>query len=523
MNKGLKPICLLIFLMPFLWGCTSSDSNLSHSKENREITKTLRIMIRDWDEEFPTGQTLTDNWTTRYSQKNFGDPNNIILEYVPIEQSNYYDELNIVMASGNPPDIIFANRRAFAINYAVQGMLHDLTEYYNATGENLKTALGDSHIRKFGMVHDELNFIPAVGGTTPIANNWIRKDWLDHLGLPVPTTVEQWYQTLKTFKEKDPGGIGTENVIPWAMYDLTHPTQYETFMAAFIEDMSEEDYYAYSYMNDFLKPGFEEGLYFLNKMYNEGLISPEFALDQDEKQFEKDIISGNAGFFVTNALDPLSTDSDSIYNVLKDNNQDAEIIPINPFQNSKGQYPTPQYQPKGTHIMVPKVSDVPDLAMMYLNWMAEPETSKKLYWGIEGLTYEAIDDFPVKLLTNKENEHIVLRELILYDGPPVQDKKQLWNVVSMGKVDYDLSIKALEIASTNPFYREPFFPEPLVKEAKYNTLMRDAITKLVTNAITCCPSDFQQVFESGVADIMKNGGSQIIDEKREVYRESIMK
>lgn len=523
MNKGLKTLGIIFILTTFLWGCTSTNNHKEVNENSAEDPKILRIMIRDWDEDFPAGQSLTENWSTRYCQENFGDPNNIHLEYIPINRATYYDELNMMMASGNPPDIIFANRRSFVVNFALQGMLHDLTEYYNSYGDHLKEIIGDSHIMKFGMINDELNFIPASGGTTPISNNWIRKDWLDKLDLPIPTTVNEWYETLKAFKERDPSGIGSENVIPWAMYDLTDPTQYETFMAAFYEDMSEEDYYVYSYMNDFLKPGYKEGLAFLNKMYHEGLISPEFALDKDEKQWEKDIVNGKAGFFVNNALHPLGTDSSSTYNALKSNIHEAEIVPINPFRNNNGQYPTPQYQPKGTHIMVPKVSNVPDIAVMYLDWMAELENANKLYWGIEGETFKVIDGIPIKLPNDERNEEIVLQELIIFDGPPIQDKNILWNVVAMGLGDYDLAYDALKIASTDPFYRVPFFPEPLKKEAKYNTIMREAITKLVTSCITCQPLDFDQVFESIVDDIMKNGGSQIVEEKREVYRNSIFK
>ena len=33
---------------------------------------------------------------------------------------------------------------------------------------------------------------------------FINKKWLDALGLPIPKTTEQFYQTLKAFKTRDP-------------------------------------------------------------------------------------------------------------------------------------------------------------------------------------------------------------------------------------------------------------------------------------------------------------------------------
>lgn len=44
-------------------------------------------------------------------------------------------------------------------------------------------------------------------------------------------------------------------------------------------------------------PGVKEGFRYLNKLYNEGLISPDFALDKDGTQKDADIVNGVAGAF----------------------------------------------------------------------------------------------------------------------------------------------------------------------------------------------------------------------------------
>src|SRR5690606_1913753 len=33
---------------------------------------------------------------------------------------------------------------------------------------------------------------------------WINQEWLDNMGLQMPTTTDEFYQVLKAFKEKDP-------------------------------------------------------------------------------------------------------------------------------------------------------------------------------------------------------------------------------------------------------------------------------------------------------------------------------
>ena len=43
---------------------------------------------------------------------------------------------------------------------------------------------------------------------------WIRQDWLDKLGLAVPTTVDELHDVLLAFKNNDPNGNGKADEIP---------------------------------------------------------------------------------------------------------------------------------------------------------------------------------------------------------------------------------------------------------------------------------------------------------------------
>ena len=43
-----------------------------------------------------------------------------------------------------------------------------------------------------------------------------RQDWLDKLGLPIPETTDDLYNTLKAFKTQDPNGNGLNDEIPFS-------------------------------------------------------------------------------------------------------------------------------------------------------------------------------------------------------------------------------------------------------------------------------------------------------------------
>lgn len=43
---------------------------------------------------------------------------------------------------------------------------------------------------------------------------WINREWLNRLGLRPPTTLDEFYNVLKAFKERDPNGNGKQDEIP---------------------------------------------------------------------------------------------------------------------------------------------------------------------------------------------------------------------------------------------------------------------------------------------------------------------
>ncbi len=69
------------------------------------------------------------------------------------------------------------------------------------------------------------------------------------------------------------------------------PAQYEPLIWSFIKQpLTDEQKYTMTQKlgsRDYpvLLPGFKDGLKFMNTLYNEGMISRDFSLDKDKKQF----------------------------------------------------------------------------------------------------------------------------------------------------------------------------------------------------------------------------------------------
>ena len=108
----------------------------------------------------------------------------------------------------------------------------------------------------------------------------VRKDFLDKVGLPVPVTIDDWYTTLKAFKEKDPNGNGKADDIPLTLFLYT-TGQFDIFKGASAFIGAWNTTYNFYQENGTVKYGpldsqFKDFLATMAKWYKEGLIDPDF-------------------------------------------------------------------------------------------------------------------------------------------------------------------------------------------------------------------------------------------------------
>ena len=223
--RNYQSATLFMLIIAVFAGCGSSNSDDTGKTSNSEDTQKaddkandsgkddseskgepIELRVETFDRGTP-GQTPVDNnfWTD-WVQKEFGEPNNIKVTFVPCPRSQEVDTLNVWMATGDAPDICLTYDVPTVYKYYNEGGLADLTDALNEHGGRLKEYLGDE-LLTYGQ-YDGNNFaIPAKRVIQARAGTFIRKDWLEKLDLPVPETTEEYYQTLKAFKEENPGDV----------------------------------------------------------------------------------------------------------------------------------------------------------------------------------------------------------------------------------------------------------------------------------------------------------------------------
>jgi len=491
-------------------GDTSTDTEAAKPKGN---PVTLRVELFDRNNTPAGAPPITNNFMTKFIQESFGDPNNIKVEFVTVPRSQEVDKLNVLMAANQAPDIVYTYDQPTVQRYVKDGGLTDLGPLIDQFGPDIKKTMGED-LLKYGVFAGKQYAIPAKRVLVAQTTTFIREDWLKELSLPLPTTTDQFYETLKAFKEKKPGKSGS-NVVPYGYIDYfhMHALQYSYWQW---DQISQQDLYANA---EWLMPGNKDAYRFMNKLYNEGLIDPDFPLqmNKDTQQFQKDLINGRVGAATPNTNEPVYM---GYYTELKKADPNAILTPIDPFTDASGKHPKPIYAPNGMFILIPKTSKNAEAAIKYLNWMAQPDNIITLQNGTEGTTYQMEDGIPVTLANDEVNKTLYnyFDYCILLNGKYVSNTDEKLNIAANASdpVFKDFTVASIEEGMADGVVK-PRVVTPIESEIKYATTLKDKEDEIMVKVVTAKPGDFDKVYEKEVADYLKIGGQAVMNEKRKAY------
>jgi putative aldouronate transport system substrate-binding protein len=525
-RKWLLIVFALMLVATMFAGCNNNNSS-SNEPEKNEATPdktvadppkdehkkdpvTLRIELFDRNNTPAGADPITDNFFTKYAQEKFGDPNNITLEYVTVPRSEEVDKLNVLMAANQAPDLVMTYDTPTVERYVRDGGITDLGPYIEEFGGNLKKVLNDD-VMSYGIFEEKQYAIVARRVIESQISSYIRQDWLDELGLPVPTTTDQFYDTLVAFKKAYPKAFAYGGQTD---YFHISPIRYSFWDWSKI---TEEDLYANP---DWLMPGNKDAFKFINKLYNEGLIDKDFPLSmgKDTNQFSKNMVNGLMGAASTNTNEPVMMGY--LAETIK-NNPSAKFTLIDPFTDSRGKTPKPVYTPNGIYLIVPKASKRAEEVVKYLDWMSQPENIITFQNGTEGETFEYVDGIP-KSLDNDAAKNLLYNYFdycVILNGKYVSNDDQLLNISANAS---DPNFKDFTIASIDTGSKDGITKKrvltPIESEIKLSTtLKKKSEEDMFVKIVTANPGKFDAVYDSEVEDYLKIGGQEVMDEKRAAY------
>ncbi|MEK3913248.1 extracellular solute-binding protein [Paenibacillus sp. FSL H7-0331] len=514
-KKLLAVLPVMTLLISTVAGCESGSKKEGQSTSTAAATPSgtpVTLTVEVFDRGIQGQPDLNNNTWTRYINENFGKPNNAVVKFVPVPRSQEIDKLNVLMAAGEAPDISFTYDSATVSRYAKVNGIIQLDDLLAKHGKELTNYLGKT-VLSYGLFGGKQMAIPAKRTSLAWNGMFIRKDWLDKVGMPIPTTRDELYNTLIAFRDKNPGGV--DRVIPWGLAATGMNYNYGNLGESFWGKQSEEEFVT---TPSWLRPGNKDALKFLNKLYNEKLISPDFALDKTAKQADADVTNGKVGFLIANWDYPLRQ---SISEPLKANVPNASFVPIDTFKNSEGKYKKIAYNENGVNIFIPKSSKNAELAIKYLNWMSDPKVLFFLQYGQEGVNHKMVNGIPQVINQtgdNMQTSNLNLDLTLVVNGVELGDpQKNIKALAASAPGLEDAAEKSYKINTTDT-YTNFFYDTPSESNIKFGKTLGDMDKQMTDKLIVCKPAEFDSLYDKLVAEYMAAGGQTVMDENVKIYK-----
>lgn len=211
---------------------------------------------------------------------------NIDLKGFYVDPNNYQENLNVKFAGGEMPDVIVVGSPAELATYIEGGIIGELPiEVIREKAPNF-TKVADEYDDGSlwsTMIYKGKNYgVPNPMDQQPMAMFW-RQDWLDRLGLEVPTTLEDYEKVLTAFVENDPDGNGKKDTAGAA--ERIFGAVFGAFGLRCVTGVGAGSGFTVSEMQlgednvpffPYIRPEAKEALTVLHNWYEKGIIDKEF-------------------------------------------------------------------------------------------------------------------------------------------------------------------------------------------------------------------------------------------------------
>ncbi len=305
MNRKLKSALCLAFagcmLVPMA-ACKEPDSTDGITLTFTGVIDTdLDILFESFEAD-GVQETYYDNRYTRLYKEELGV--NVEYHWVATGWDQKLQKLSLDLVSGDLADVITFDTLDMAQSAYEDGYTLDLTELFDEYASDLVKEQANSDSSKIMMkacTSDDGNLF-AIPGFTHILNQsplaYIRKDWLDALGMSVPQNREEMIAVMKAFRDNDPDGNGQKDT--WGIGITGNFVQYQGEINGYTEMFGGYpfDWIANDDGSEIVYGGTQdgalEGIKFLREMYLGGYIDPEF-VQKDCNDLVEDMASGKLG------------------------------------------------------------------------------------------------------------------------------------------------------------------------------------------------------------------------------------
>ncbi|MFI3115854.1 MAG: hypothetical protein R3Y12_06930 [Clostridia bacterium] len=317
-SKTLAMLLASSMILATLSACGSTDSTTntgnSNNNTNTNVAEDVDLNLSGTSPiTFPLDEPLTFDFHYHNSDKYVFDETWPVFEYMaeltnislvnvanPVSTSTT-TELSLQAFDQFPADLYGGggNNSDYFREYGPLGAFYSLDDYmeylpnYSAYLAENKDVIA-STVSSDGKMY----YIPILYNAPLTRVLFIRQDWLDNLGLEMPTTTEEYEQVLIAFRDDDPNGNGLNDEIPFfcdywnemiRLVTLWDARAYGSSDMTTRITMNDDGEMYHTWMTDEFKTGIEN----ISRWYDMGLIDREIFTKGTASR--KEYIPGDVG------------------------------------------------------------------------------------------------------------------------------------------------------------------------------------------------------------------------------------
>ncbi|NJN82751.1 MAG: extracellular solute-binding protein, partial [Caldilineaceae bacterium] len=328
---------------------------------------------------FRGGVTL--DWDTDPIIQEIEARTNTDIQFATVDWGDINQFRNLAMSTEEDIDIYHHMDTNY--QWIEDGFVIPLDDYIDPERHPFLTALVNSDAYADMKRDGQVYYIPMLSG----GSDWVliaRQDWMDELGLDMPTNEVEFRELLQAFKDRDSDGRSTGMQIEGSRQIRRSMTPIFSAFGAPVSFFDVERNYWVGDDGQLIpvatSDNVKAALQFVNGLYADGLVNTDFAsLTSFPQTSEIYLQGGKAGV----GWIP----SGGGFNV-----PDSELVPLAPFTAEGFEFSRAEGIDSNGFIAVSATSENPQLAVDMLEFFNSREGRELLVLGIDGVHYENLQD-----------------------------------------------------------------------------------------------------------------------------------
>ncbi|OAS20609.1 extracellular solute-binding protein [Paenibacillus oryzisoli] len=462
---------------------TPSGQPTASAKDKEQVVPAAATKLTYWSELNGNAASVKAKFKDIPFFQEWQKRTGVQLSFIQPSANQAKEAMNVLLASGDLPDMMEYEWDSFpgGPEKAIKdGYILRLNEVIDTYAPNLKQYLKehpeiDKQIRTDDGSYYVFPFIRGDDKLRTYQGPIIRQDWLNELGLEVPTTIEEWHTVLKAFKAKK--GIAA----PLTFLGVPNPLfgiEGGAFVGAygirkgFYQENGEVKYGP-------MEKGYQDFLATFRGWYEEGLIDKNIA-SVDTKTMDSNMITGRSGATVWNAGAGIGK-----WQPLVEEKNKSALFAAAPYpvlhKGDKPKFGQKSYDYVGTGgVAISSNSKHAVEAAKLLDYGYSDEGHMLFNFGIEGTSYTLKDGYPTYtdwILRNPEklapSQALSMYTRASYFGPFVQDVRYVEQYYTLPEQRKAIGIWAdTQVES----YTLPQIPKTELESAEFSSIMLDVMT-----------------------------------------------